>query len=234
MDGNSSQSAEKGNSKNATLSLPSSWPGAFGAYKYSKQAMMVNIGVIIAVYLIGIIVVFLLQTILKAPGSILGYIIDALIGATITVLIIAGLRQQKVELGDAFSKGVKLWLNFFLLEILIGVTAVVSFILLVIPFFFVVPRLALAPYFLVDKGMGVVDAYKASWDATKGNVGKVYGIFFASVLMALLSITIIGIPFSIYFLVMYAAAYAVLYEMVDKKQTVPAAASTRAAAAPAS
>jgi uncharacterized membrane protein len=110
------------------------------------------------------------------------------------------------------------------LFILIALSIVASAVLFIIPVFFVLPRLALAYYFLIDKHMGVIEAYKASWHATKGNAGKVWGIIGATILMALLMITIIGIPFSIYFLIMYSAVFAVLYEFLGKTQpTAPAA-----------
>lgn len=215
----------------AVSGAPSSWPGAFGAYKYSKVAVMTNIGTLIIIWLATAILNGVGQ---KALGNASG-LVSLLVGSLATVgyvlTFLAGVRGQKLSIGDALSKAFPYWLKMIGLLILVGLSLVLSFILFVIPFFFVLPRLALAHYYLVDKDMGVMDAYKASWDATKGSAGKVWGIIGATFLMALLMITIIGIPFSIYFLIMYSGAYAVFYEYLNKGGK-PAAAAPAPAAAP--
>ena len=63
---------------------------------------------------------------------------------------------------------------------------------------------------MLDQDLGVVEAFKASWHQSKDHVAKVYGIIGAEIVMAILCFVIIGI----YFLLMYAAANAVLYYFV--------------------
>jgi hypothetical protein len=65
--------------------------------------------------------------------------------------------------------------------------------------------------------MDILDSIRASWDKTNGHVGKVYGIVGVNILMALLVITIIGIPVAIYLLVAYSAAFAYLYRYIVRK-----------------
>lgn len=210
--------------------MPDQWPGGFGAYKYSKQAVMFNLGTIAFIILILFAVNGAMYP-LKSAGSLLSLIFGAFANAAVAIVILGSLNKQKVELGDAFSKSVPFWLNMVILEILVGITYVLSFIALIVPFFFVAPRLALANYYLVDKKLNAIDAYKASWDATKGNVGKVYGIVGASIAMGLLALTVIGIPFAIYFLFMYSAVLGVLYKYIEKNPA--ASAQQPAPAAPA-
>ena len=128
-----------------------------------------------------------------------------------TMVYLAGVKKRKLSVQDSLKQSGPLFLKFIGLTILTTLTIILSFLLLIIPFFFVAPRVVLAQYYLLDKNMGIIEAYKASWYSTKGHVGKVYGIMGAGAAMALLFITIIGIPFAIYFLVMYQAAIAVLY-----------------------
>ncbi len=215
----------------AVSGAPSSWPGAFGAYKYSKSAVRLNIGTLIIIWLAVAIVNGLSEKVFGQAGSLVSLLVSGLATAAYVLTFIAGVRGQKLSIGDALSKALPLWLKMIGLLIVIGVSLFVSFLLLVIPFFIVLPRLSLAHYFLVDKNLGVMEAYKASWAATKGYSGKVWGIIGATILMALLMITIIGIPFSIYFLIMYSGAYAVLYEFLNKSK--PAAAAPATAEAPA-
>ncbi len=210
----------------APPAAPTSWPGAFGVYKHSKQAVTVNIGLLIVFWLIFIAISIVLDMALKPYGSILAIILEGLMLAATVLLLIEGVRGHHVSFGNILGKAVGLWLKMIGLYILVGLTTVLSILLLIIPFFFVYPRLVLAFYFLADKNMGVIEAYKASWNNTKGHIGKVWGIIGASIAMALLSITIIGIPFSIYFLIMYSAAFAVLYEFINTASGTPAQAAT--------
>ncbi len=217
----------------AVSGAPSSWPGAFGAYKYSKVAVMTNIATLIIIWLGVAILNGASDKVFGSAGGLVTLVVSGLATAAYALTFIAGVRGQKLSIGDALSKAFPLWLKMIGLLIVVSVSLVVSFLLLVIPFFFVLPRLSLAHYFLVDKNLGVMEAYKASWAATKGSSGKVWGIIGATFLMALLMITIIGIPFSIYFLIMYSGAYGVLYEFLNKggKPAAAAPAPTEAPAA---
>lgn len=205
------------------LPLPPEWPGAFAAYKYAKQAVRFNAKAVVGWLVVSglvYIVVGVLDNIggQYSPTSLLAVIINLavlpLFSAIITKALIAGVRRQPVSFGQAFSLGLPYWLYAIVLSIIVGVVEVVSFLLLIIPFFFVWPRLALAIYFLVDKKLDPAQAFQTSWNATKGKVGSMYGILGAQIAMGLLAITIIGFPFAIYFLIMYSAAHAVLYEII--------------------
>lgn len=193
--------------------VPAEWPGAFGIYKYSKQAVMKNLGPIILAFLLMTFASILIDSIFSGKGGaalirqLLNLAAGSYFGIIVTLLVLAGARGKRLELGDTFSRVGKYLLNMIVLSILVSFIAIVSFLLLVIPFFIVMPRLTLASYFLVDKDLEAVDALKASWNATEGNVGKVWGIIGASLAMALFIIILVGI----YFLLMYSAAFAILY-----------------------
>jgi hypothetical protein len=207
----------------ATLpSVPSTWPGGFGAYKYSKQAVMLNIGTLVGLFVTEIVVSIVLGAFLGSVGRVLTQIIGLALGIATIFTLLAGVRGQKLSFEGALRKiEPMLVLKYFVSSILVGLALGVSLLLLIVPFFFVFPRLLLVSYFLLDKNIGPVEAIKASWDSTEGHAGQVWGIVGASLAMALLAVTIIGIPFAIYFLVMYSASSAVLYEFLHK--TAPAA-----------
>lgn len=219
--------------------VPSSWPGAFGVYKHSKQAVKVNLVTIIVLWVISVLVSTLSTSLFGDTwGQLVSFIVSALFSASLVLAYLAGVRGQKMSIGDSITQAVPFWLPMIGLSILLMVALGLSVILLIIPFFFVLPRVILAEYYLVDKKMGIIDAFKASWDESKGHAGKVYGIFGATILMALLMVTIIGIPFSIYFLIMYSAATVILYEFINKSapagvpQPAPTVAPTAPPAAP--
>lgn len=197
--------------------VPHQWPGMFGVYKYSKQAVKVNlVPVVILIILSGLLGgasdVFSSRKDFVTPLVVV--LLGLLINAALYITQIAGVRGQKISAVDAVSKAFTKWPRLVLLTILVTVSYAVSLLLLIVPFFFVLPRLSLATYFLVDQPMSVLAAYKASWHATKGYTLEPWSIYAVNVLIWLLVITIIGIPFAIYFYIMYSAAFAVLYELL--------------------
>lgn len=217
--------------------VPASWPGAWGAYKYSKAAVMHNLGAVIgvlALIVIANILISILGSVLKLPQGVITlvqYAVEAVLSVMSVVVLFAGVDRVKMTLGETFDKSKPFILQYVLLMVLSFLIILASLVALIIPFFFIAPRISLAPYYLVRKNLGAVDALKASWAQTSGNVGKLYGVFGVNLVFALLMITIIGIPFALYFFVMYSAVLNVMYEYVEQHQA--AAVPAEAAAAPA-
>lgn len=205
------------------LGTSNDWPGAFGIYKASKAAVRLNLVPLVLMFLITLAVSILTDVLFKGDyqiiGDIISFIVSSLISVATIIALVAGVRSEKVGLGDTLKRSVPYWLPMIGISILTAVIFTVSLVLLIVPFFFVLPRLALATYYLVDKKLGIIESLKASWDETKGHALKFYGIIGANLAMFLLVFTLIGIPFAIYFLIMYSAATAVLYEYVRKQRT---------------
>ena len=215
------------NTSPAVAQLPkiTDWPGAWDIYKYSKAAIMCNINTFVVLYLASII--------LNIPGflrasnpnavpyllaSLLSNLLLIVISIATTVVYLAGVNNKKISVSESLKSISKYIVNYFIATFIVGLAAMASILLFLIPAFFVIPRLLFAPYLVIDKNMGGVDAVQASWNMSKGHIGKVYGIIGLTLAITLLSITIIGIPFAIYFTVMYSAAFAVLYNFVINKK----------------
>ncbi|HMH30889.1 MAG TPA: hypothetical protein VK534_00240 [Methylomirabilota bacterium] len=199
-----------------TTSSTQVWPGAFGIYKQSRDAVRLNLAALACFWILSAVIGGIVQYKTGVLGQLASFFVNAIATTGFILLFLAGVRKQKLQFEAALKKCWELLIKMVLLELLVVLALVASLILLVIPFFFVLPRVILAPYYLVDKDMGVMDAFQASIDNTKGHAGKVWGVVGANIAMALLMITIIGIPFAIYFLVMYTAAFAVVYEYINK------------------
>ncbi len=204
--------------KTTLNSVPPEWPGAFGIYKYSKQVIMLNLGTFLLLALISIAVGIVTGLLKGFVDDVIGFVVSVLISAGIILTLLAGIRKQHLSVKQAIKNGLPYLVKMVLLYLLSAIILVVSLLLLIVPFFIVLPRLVLAEYFLIDQKMGVVDSLKASWVATKDHVGKVWDIIGVNVLMMLLVFTIIGIPVAIYLLIMYSAAWAVLYEFITKQK----------------
>lgn len=204
------------------------WPGAFGLYKYSKAAISFNVWTIVWLIVLQVAVGALISTLFgpenpqkpepEPLANLISWLVGAVFGIAMIATVFAGIARQKFSLGDAFGAvTLGLFGKYLLLSIVQAVILTISLLLLIVPFFFVAPRLALAMYFLVDKNTGPLEALSLSWNATKGHVGKVYGIVGVFILLGLLCLTIIGIPFAVYFMVAYAAAIALLYRFAGKE-----------------
>jgi len=113
---------------------------------------------------------------------------------------------MKIGFGEAISATLGRLPAFIGMALVMYVLLVLSLVALIVPFFFVMPRLSLAQYFFFDQNMGPLEAIKASWNATSGHVGKVWGIMGMCIVYSLLIFTIIGIPIALYLLFMYSSA----------------------------
>jgi hypothetical protein len=228
MDDNTTAPAPEATTQKATpFSLPEAWPGAFGAYKYSRDVVRTNLGTIIGLILLSLVVSLLFGG-KDASGrgglSIISDLVNVWVNAALVVTFLAGLKSNKIDVFEALKEGGSLFLKFLGLSILSAIIIVLSIVALIVPFFFVMPRIVLAPYFLVDRNLGPIEALKASWHETKGHSGKVWGIIGAGIVMALLIIVLIGI----YFLIMYSAVLAVLYAYLQKNKSSVAPAAVAA------
>ncbi len=209
----------KSKRSSTNITAPREWPGAFKLYKFSKEAMLVNWQIYLGVLALAILFSFVVETVFSSDKGegyyLLGQLVSTLLGvyisAVTTVVLFRNLRRKKIAFSEALSEGLKYYLPFIIMSATVYLALVASLLLLVVPFFFVLPRLLLTPYFLVGDDMEPLDAVKASWDQTKGHSMKVWGIIGVNVAFALLLLTIIGIPFALYFMFMYSAASALLY-----------------------
>ncbi len=206
--------AKAHSSSDKSSNMPSTWPGAFNVYKYSKQAVMTNLQTLLLLAILDITVGGGFGLIFKGTGSLFNFILGGLFASASILAYLASIKGETISIKEALSKALDFWLRMLGLYVVIALSLVGSLLLFIVPFFFVLPRLILANYFLIDRDMGVMEAYKASWHAAKGHSSKVWGVIGANIAMALLMITIIGIPFAVYFLFMYSAALALLYKHI--------------------
>lgn len=203
-----------------TETVPKTWPGAFGVYPHSKLAVMTNLGTLIWLIVLSGVASLLPNLFASKNGEwnplyaamqVLSIVLSILLTGAMTYLMIQNIKKKKVDVNEALSAGVAKFVPLFVQCVVLAVLLMISLLLFVIPFFFVLPRVFLAPYYLFDRDLSPIDAIKASWEETAGHASKVWGIIGVNILIALLVATIIGIPLAIYFGVLYNAAEAVLY-----------------------
>jgi hypothetical protein len=217
----------------ASLSpIPESWPGAWGLYKYSKQIVLRNWGVLLTLFIFNIILGSIGRSFNTDVALLLDIVSVGISVATFKVYI-SNIQGRTLTLGNALASikpmlVVKLIVNYIFLAIALAV----AFILLIVPGILLLPRIILAPYLVVTRELGPFEAIQTSWDITKSNAGKVWGVIGVTIAMALLMITIIGIPFALYFLFMYGAAFIILSEFLFKQQPAAVTPAEQAATVP--
>jgi hypothetical protein len=126
------------------------------------------------------------------PGSIV-FILLLAVALLITslMLVIAQTRTAQgktLTLAQTWQDFKKLGLKILGVEILMGLSIVAGFILFIIPGIYIMGRVYLAPYLLVDKNVGITDAIKGSWNLTKGRMWPVYGVLLFTILLGLTGI----------------------------------------------
>jgi len=144
----------------------------------------------------------------------IGGILALIAGPGVIVMELMGTRKESITWDAALKQGLSIFWRYLGLTILTGIILVISFILLIVPFFIVAPRLMLAPYFLIDKKMGIIDSLKASWDAYKAHKGT-WGIIGVFILINLPSIIpFVGWLVSNVLTFLYGPSLAVRYQQV--------------------
>jgi hypothetical protein len=199
------------------ISLPTEWPGAFGIYKLSKAAIGFNIGTVVIIFLISLIANIALRDRLSGLGDLLNLIVQSVTTVALTTVAFAGLKSTKMSIGQALSAGFsKLGLKMVFLLILLVLIYMGTFLLFIVPWVIVFPRIILAPYLLVKDNLGIVESIGKSWEITKGHTNKVWGVIGVFILFAILCFVLVGI----YFTLMYAAAWAILTMYLSNKSAV--------------
>lgn len=208
-------------------STVTNWPGAFGMVNESKKVVLSNWR--------PLLVLALVSGISNSIGnqnddywalSLAAAIISIVTGVALVYALLLATKGEKATLGQSMKFALSMTsVKYFFMVILSILIVFASLLAFIIPFFFVAPRLTLAEMFLVDKGMGPLESIKASWAATKGHVGKLYGILGVYILFALACLVLVGF----YFLFIYMATLPLLYRFVTdtaKIGSVPSAAPT--------
>ena len=110
--------------------------------------------------------VFSKQAVPSIIISILFFILNLIISMGLIKISLKFVDKEKAGLSNLFYT--KSILPFFLTTLLSGVITLIGFILLIVPGIIIGTRLQFAPYLVIDKGLGPIEALKKSWKMTEG------------------------------------------------------------------
>jgi uncharacterized membrane protein len=107
------------------------------------------------------------------------------VGFTRAVLRVA--RTGQARFADVFS-GASGFLSYFAATMLLGLAIGLGFVVFIVPGVILMLGTLLAHLYIVDQGMGPIDAIRASWAATDGHKGSLFVWWLASVGIAILGL----------------------------------------------
>jgi hypothetical protein len=114
--------------------------------------------------------------------------------AMATSLEVKSTAGKKPDISELFEDGKRYFFRIFGLVILMGLIIVAGFLLLIVPGIIAIGRLVMAPYYLVDKDLSIMQALKQSNDKAIGNMGRIYGAIGVTILVAIFANIIGAIP----------------------------------------
>jgi hypothetical protein len=186
-----------------TSIAPSEWPGAFAGFKQVRPTIKKVWLTIFLVYLGYGVISGIIGSILKNTiiNNLLSLILGTLVAGTLLSIYYAVLRHEDTSASVAFKNATSKFLSLLVVSIAVYFICFLSFIALIVPFFFIAPRVMFAPYLVIGEGLDIGDSISKSWSMTKGHLGKIYGLWGLMILISLLLLTVIGIPFAVYWLI---------------------------------
>lgn len=221
----SSNHMPKNNIVNPNQNISSDWPCAFKIYSISKAAVKYNRNLIIGLMALAAFVeiayvVYSEHSKTSFSNSAVYYLVEFILiifQYMILYVILQGSKANKINLDQTLTVIFKKVINIIVCSFILSIIFLASIILLIIPAFFIIPRIYLAVYYVIDKDMDPISAIKTCWHDTRNNVLKLYEILGVNILILILALTIVGIPFAIYFGFYYYGASTVYYRYISSQ-----------------
>ena len=137
---------------------------------------------------------------LSAPS---GWFRESLVGTAYRVLVLGpvgfggmyaflrAVRGGTPEIGDLFVAFRGDYVQAVLASLLMGILISIGFVLLVIPGFIAIVRLAWVPYLVTDEHLDAVGAVRESWERTRGHGWTIFGIFLLAIPIVLVGLVLL-------------------------------------------
>lgn len=142
------------------------------------------------------------------------------------VLILRAAKKDTVTFSEVWEefRSNFLWLRLIGLILLMALILVVGFVALILPGIYLIGRIALAPYILVDQNTKVFEAVEKSWHLTRDRMWQVYSVLLFTIVLSLVNIVpIIGPIIGFVLTVSYSVALPMRYLELKDHRRSPAA-----------
>lgn len=120
-------------------------------------------------------------------GTIIGYLVKIWTEAGILFMVMMIVKHMRDELSfDAFIMPIEVYLKFFVVDILVGILTAIGLVLCIVPGIIIGIRLQFAcTRILDDRGCGIIEAIKYSWNITSGNTGTLFLVCLVSLVIVI-------------------------------------------------
>jgi len=152
------------------------------AYRFGWQTTKANFGFLLGFMILG----WILQMIPNYASEvtkdsalisfiliIVSWVVSIIVGIGFVKTGLRLCNNEKGEFSDLYSHWNLFW-PFFAMSILNGLAVMGGILLLIIPGIILAIRLQFAPYLVVEKGSGPIEALKQSWALTQGLTIKLF------------------------------------------------------------
>lgn len=172
--------------------MPLSGPSASEAYAQGWQ--------VLKRCFLELLLLAVVWALLSAPS---GWFRESLLGTAYHVLVLGpvgfggmyaflrAVRGGTPEIGDLFVAFRGDYVQAVLASLLMGVLIAIGFVLLVIPGFVAIVRLAWVPFLVTDEHLDAVAAVRESWERTRGHGWTICGIFLLSIPIVLIGLVLL-------------------------------------------
>lgn len=206
---------------------PQKLQSAFKLFDLSVEAVKVNV-VLLAVLVASPTILILVELLILMLGGAVASLGDAalVIGSLImfgslmlsfvaylfiipatTAVQLQSARGERITFRQAFNVGKRFWLRYLGLGICMALIIGIGLLLFIIPGLFMLRRYILAPYYMLDRNLGVFDSLSASAEDSKRFAGAIWGLIGVQFLASLAGF----IPFGFIISLLYICAPAIRY-----------------------
>lgn len=209
---------------------------AFKLFKPSMHAVGLNIGTMIGLCLTPFIpfavlaILFLASNHNNAANTVLlaltvivtiaFYVYLVLLSTALVYTTLASARGTHVSVGEALKASKPFFWRYLGLTIALFVIHLVALCLFIVPFFFTLRRYLLAPYYMMDKNLGVKEALHQSAVDSKKYSSYIWGVIGVEFLLGVLCIIpILGAIACFILGIMYACAPAIRYLQIQSAES---------------
>jgi hypothetical protein len=178
-------------------------PSAFTLYRSSIEALLCNIWTFVLLLVV--------PCIFAMSGSTVAYLADGkhasshimvtigiglivfgiVLGiAVLPALLVAQIKSARgeiIEADEALRHGMHIFWRYFGLVICLTLIYIISFVALIVPFFFAIRRYLLAPYYLADHDIGISEALRRSAADSQYFARPIWGLAGVQVLNGMLA-----------------------------------------------
>lgn len=204
--------------------------GAFQLFEPSKKALLLNLKTFFLLMVIPLVFAMIGLAASSLGGdenpeasftgiygifTAIGYILLILTAPALIITQLKSVRKEVVGPQETFKKGVPIIWRVLGLGIVTALIYAVSFLLLIVPFFFMLRRYILAPYYLIDRNLSIGDALKASAEDSKKYSGAIWGVIGVTILLSAINfIPLVGWLVYLVLSLIYGIAPAIRYEQI--------------------